>query len=319
MAVGPTLDSRSLEIFLAVCNAGSMTGAAKHLGVTQGAVSQQISRLETALNLKLLERENRALRLLPAGLNLQHHARRVLEELRETERSMQQFRGFSFPSLSIIIMSTLGKTLTSTVVETLQGVTEKMQVRAAITYRHREDLSSGKVDMVISAQSFDPGIFEIHPVVVEPIVVLVPKGFIDPENVDLDELVARLPFVRYAHQRHLGGLTDQYLTRHMINIARSFEIDQATAVIDTVRRGKGWAITTPCSLLDPLFETGEIDVLALPPPVPTRSINLVTWPNRFSDLPRKLAANCREHLRREIEARLSTVVPRVSIPLIPEA
>ncbi len=319
MAFGSKLDTRSLEVFLAVCNAGSMTGAAKFLGITQGAVSQQIGRLEESLNLKLLERENRELRLLPAGLNLQHHARRVLDELRAAERSMQQFQGFSFPSLSIRIMDTLGKTLTNTVVETLQGVSEAMQVRGAVTYRHREDLSSGDVDMVISAQPFDPDLFEIHPLLIEPILLLVPKGVIDLGNVDLDELAGLLPFVRYAHRRHLGGLADKYLKQQMISIVRSFEIDQTTGVIDTVRHGKGWAITTPSSLLDPLFEIDEIDVVALPAPVPTRSINLVVRPGRFSDLPLRLAANCREHLRQDIKFRLSSVLPAVSAPHIVEA
>ncbi|MCL6709066.1 LysR family transcriptional regulator [Pseudomonas sp. R2.Fl] len=319
MAPGSKLDTRSLEIFLAVCNTGSMTDAARKLGVTQGAVSQQISRLEDAFNLKLLERGSRGFRLLPAGLNLQHHAQRVLDELRATERSMQQFQGFSFPSLSIRIMDTLGKTLTSTVVETLQGVSEAMQVRGSVTYRHREDLSSGAIDMVISAQTFDPDAFEIHPLLIEPILLLAPKGVVDPQNIDLDALAGLLPFIRYAHRRHLGGLADAYLAHHMINIVRAFEIDQATAVIEMVRHEKGWAITTPCSLLDPLFHTEEIDVLALPSPVPTRSINLVVRPGRFADLPGRLAANCREHLRRDIKSRLSSILPSVSAPLILDA
>ncbi|MGV6875069.1 LysR family transcriptional regulator [Pseudochelatococcus sp. B33] len=319
MKTGPTLDSRSLEVFLSVCNAGSMTGAARHLGITQGAVSQQISRLENVLQLKLIERENRGFRLLPAGLSLQHHARRVLEELRTTERSMQQFRGFSFPTLSVRIMDTLGKTLTGTVVETLQEVVERLQVGASVTYRHREELSAGKVDMVISAQPFDPATFELHPIAIEPIVLLVPKDFVDPDNLGLDDLASMLPFVRYAHQRYLAQVTDQYLAQHMVNVARTIELDQATAVIDTVRRGKGWAITTPFSLLDPVFEIAEIDVLPLPQPVPTRTINLVTRPGRFFDLPLKLAGNCRSDLRRKIDRHLSGIVPEVSRPIIARA
>lgn len=319
MRAGSILDSRSLEIFLSVCDAGSMTGAARHLGITQGAVSQQISRLETILKLKLIERENREFRLLPAGITLQHHAKRVLDELQATERSMQQFRGFSFPNLSVRIMDSLGKTLTNTVVETLQGVVEQMQVGAAVTYRHREDLTLGKVDMLITSVEFDPHAFEVHPIAMEPLVLLVPKATLPPNQVELDELASMLPFVHYANQRYLGLLTDQYLARHMVSLVRSIEVDQATAVIDTVRNGRGWAITSPFSLLDPAFDDTEIDVLALPKPVPTRAINLVTRPGLFFDLPYHLAARCREHLRRQVETRLYSVVPAAAYPMITEA
>lgn len=317
MEAGPSLDSRALEVFLTVCAAGSMTSAARQLGITQGAVSQQISRLENLLQLKLIERENREFRLLPAGVTLQHHAQRVIDELRATERSMQRFRGFSLPSLSVLIMDTLEKTLTSTVIETLQDVVEQMQVGAALPSRHRDDLVSGKIDMIVTALDFSADAFEIHPLATETLVLLMPKGaFPGPQQPELDELASALPLIRYASQRHLGPLIESYLTRQLINVVRSIEVDQATAVIDTVRAGRGWAIATPFSLLDPAFDPERIDVAELPRPVPQRAIKLVSRRAGFFDIPARLAENCRTHLRRQMEMKLYGVVPSSAYPVV---
>ena len=58
---------RRYAIFAAVVEAGSMTGAAKALGMTPSAVSQHISQLESQLGLPLLHRSTRRLSLTEAG------------------------------------------------------------------------------------------------------------------------------------------------------------------------------------------------------------------------------------------------------------
>jgi DNA-binding transcriptional LysR family regulator len=313
------LDSRLLEVFLAVADAESMTVAARRLGITQGAVSQQISRLEALLKLELIARENRRLRLLPAGLNLRYHARRVIEELRDCERAMRNFNRLRFHNLSIGILDTLGRTLVGPVVETLEPLAEQIQVNASVTYRHREDLLSGKLDLVITAQNFDEDEFEVHSVVNEPLVLLVTKGTIpEDENVDLEKLASTLPLIRFAHQRKIGRLTDQYLDKHRLTCHRTIEIDQTTSVIDTVKGTGGWAITSPFTLFDPNFDAIEIELRPLPPPVPRREIRLVALPGKYGDLPMRLAFNCRHRLRREVSLRLAPIFPADILPRIPD-
>jgi len=56
-----------LAIFVTVIEQGNFTKAAKKLGVTPSAVSRQISRLEEALALKLLQRTTRKLALTESG------------------------------------------------------------------------------------------------------------------------------------------------------------------------------------------------------------------------------------------------------------
>src|SRR5260370_37926865 len=70
------LDIALIRAFLAVVEAGGVTRAAAALGVSQAAASQQIKRLEDALDCRLFEREGRRLVLGPAGERLPAPARR---------------------------------------------------------------------------------------------------------------------------------------------------------------------------------------------------------------------------------------------------
>ena len=72
------LDIALLRAFLAVVEAGGVTRAAAALGISQAAASQQIKRLEEALDCRLFERAGRRLVLAPAGERLLAQARRLL-------------------------------------------------------------------------------------------------------------------------------------------------------------------------------------------------------------------------------------------------
>ena len=71
-------DITLIRTFTAVADQGSMTIAANMLHLTQGAVSQQVKRLEDMLGCALFERDKRGLRLTDAGERLLGNARRLL-------------------------------------------------------------------------------------------------------------------------------------------------------------------------------------------------------------------------------------------------
>ncbi len=65
-----------IRAFLAVTEEGSFTAAARKLGVSQPAVSAQISALEEVLGCSLLVR-GAVLQLTPAGETFRDYARRI--------------------------------------------------------------------------------------------------------------------------------------------------------------------------------------------------------------------------------------------------
>src|SRR5215469_1630343 len=72
------LDLDLIRTFVAVADSGSMTVAASQLHMTQGAVSQQVKRLEDVLDCPLFVRKTRKLDLSRQGEQFLVKARRLL-------------------------------------------------------------------------------------------------------------------------------------------------------------------------------------------------------------------------------------------------
>lgn len=75
LVMARNLDLALLRTFVAVADRASMTVAANILNLTQGAVSQQVRRLEDLFGAALFERDRRGLRLTPSGERLLGKAR----------------------------------------------------------------------------------------------------------------------------------------------------------------------------------------------------------------------------------------------------
>ena len=83
---------RQLEALVAVVDAGSFTGAAAQLHLSQSAVSRSIAALESTLGARLLRRSTRQVTLTATGTGVAAQARRVLAELADLRRIVEQSR-----------------------------------------------------------------------------------------------------------------------------------------------------------------------------------------------------------------------------------
>ncbi|AYD04856.1 LysR family transcriptional regulator [Neorhizobium sp. NCHU2750] len=311
------LDFRALQIFVAVSNLRSMSKAAAQLGISQGAVSQQIAKMEANFGLEFFDRHRRELRILPAGTNLLFHARRILQDVRLCEQSLHRFSGYAYPSLSVTIVNTMSKILSPPIIEALDGKVEKIHLNTSVSLRHDQEILNDRTDILLSALPFDPEIYEIHHIASEPLVLLAPNGYLTQSAPDdLAELARSLPFAHFSSRRRIGALASDYLMRVLGFIPRSLEFDQTATMIDAIRRRAGWGIATPFCLWGANLCEREIDVRALPPPAPHRTINLIAKRDRFANMPADLAASCRSHLNREVLMGLMPLVPSELLPIV---
>lgn len=85
-------DLKPLAIFAETVAAGSMSAAARRLGMSPSAVSQAIRALEAQGGVMLLHRSTRKLALTEAGERYYPHCRRVLDAARAAAESLQQSR-----------------------------------------------------------------------------------------------------------------------------------------------------------------------------------------------------------------------------------
>jgi LysR family transcriptional regulator, regulator for metE and metH len=89
--VAERLERVHLSLLREVERRGSLTAAAKSLGLTQSALSHTVKRLEQQLGTALWQKEGRGLRLTPAGNYLLSLAQRVLPQLDHAESVVDQF------------------------------------------------------------------------------------------------------------------------------------------------------------------------------------------------------------------------------------
>jgi DNA-binding transcriptional LysR family regulator len=85
------MDLTSLQLFVAVCELGSIGKAAEREFIAASAVSKRLSDLEAALGTPLLYRHTRGVDLTPAGESLLHHARSVLFSLEKMQGELSEY------------------------------------------------------------------------------------------------------------------------------------------------------------------------------------------------------------------------------------
>ncbi|HEM7942326.1 LysR family transcriptional regulator [Citrobacter freundii] len=112
----PALDFIILKVFIAVVERESFVGAAKALEMPTSNVSRCISQLEEKLNLQLIERSTRHMKLTQAGQLLYTRARPLLEALEQTESELTQGQVQLKGPLRICIPNEIGPALLGSVI-----------------------------------------------------------------------------------------------------------------------------------------------------------------------------------------------------------
>jgi LysR family transcriptional regulator for bpeEF and oprC len=77
-------------VFLNVVDAGTLSGAARKLGVSTAAVSATLARLEKKLAVRLLDRTTRRLAMTPEGTEFYARCKQIVSDLDDAERAVSQ-------------------------------------------------------------------------------------------------------------------------------------------------------------------------------------------------------------------------------------
>lgn len=143
-----------LQCFLSVVDRGSFTGAAVDVSMSQSALSKNISKLESELDVKLFDRSRRVAVLTPAGREFERHARKLICDYGEMRQEMKQY--ISSGHLHIGSVDHLGRVgITTPIASFLNqhpdgGVQIDIEISDTLTLLNR--LLEEKVDMAFIAQ-----------------------------------------------------------------------------------------------------------------------------------------------------------------------
>ncbi|OWQ83060.1 LysR family transcriptional regulator [Roseateles aquatilis] len=100
---------RSMEVLVAVADAGSFAAAARALDLTPAMVGRHVQALETHLGARLIQRTTRQHRITEVGLAFTQDCRRVLEQVRWAETAVERSRSEPQGQLRVSVAVALGQ------------------------------------------------------------------------------------------------------------------------------------------------------------------------------------------------------------------
>ncbi|HZX38336.1 MAG TPA: LysR family transcriptional regulator [Streptomyces sp.] len=176
------IEARHLRVLRAVAATGSFSAAARRLGCTQPAVSQQMKALETSAGTPLLIRTGREMRLTQAGEALVRHASGILAGLTAAEEEIAAIAGLRAGRVRLVSFPSGSSTLVPAALAALRAAHPGTRVSLvdAEPPRSVEMLREGDCDVALAfrygttAAEWDDLI--VRPLLTDRLVGLVPEG-----------------------------------------------------------------------------------------------------------------------------------------------
>ena len=313
------IDLRGLEIFLAVCETGGLTSAARSLDLTQAAVSQHLAKIERELGVQLVDRSIRPQQVTPAGHYLRQRARKLFAEFDDIRAGVARYKERDIPELHIGLVESIAVALLPHLVAGLKGRVGSLSITSGTIHPLMPELRDGAFDMIVTTEQPD-GIddAQMMPLITEPLLLVLPKT----EEAPLDwegvaELAARLEFVRFGRKRRLSKIIDHQFARFGIEPHGTLEFDSSFAIIDRVRKGLGWAVSTPLCVFAAGASSEDVTLIPFPSSTPVRCVNLIWMSERGSGPARLVGKACRDIFETliipELQARAPGLEDRVAI------
>ncbi|ALG90802.1 MULTISPECIES: LysR family transcriptional regulator [Actibacterium] len=291
-----------IEAFIATADEGSVSAAARRLGVSPSGISQQLAGLEAALAAVLMDRSTRPVTLTPAGQMFRRRAQLILSEAQQAkaELAAQDLSALTDFRLGMIedFDADVTPRLLSVMAEELR--TCQFLLETGASHRLFDLLDTRALDMVVAAEMGAAADWmEVHPLLREPFVAAVPKGRIDAANDVLAQLQA-LPLIQYTLRHHMGRQIAEHLARQHLTLAHRFELDSYHAILAMVAGGAGWTILTPLGYLRAQRFRDQVEILPLPFAPLSRTISLSARAGVLQDMPVRVAAGLRPLLEEMI-------------------
>ena len=96
-------DLADLRAFARIADLGSLSGAARALGMPKSSASRSLARLEVIAGVALIERSTRHMHLTDAGRLLRRHAQRILDDVGEAENALTGLIGVPRRTLRVSV------------------------------------------------------------------------------------------------------------------------------------------------------------------------------------------------------------------------
>lgn len=138
----------AMRVFVAIAGGGSLSAAARALGVPVASVSRKLAALEKQVGARLLSRTTRRIALTEAGQRYLATCRRILAELEEADRSLRDDGVELHGALAITAPVVFGRLHVLPVVVEFLRAHPRVDVRLRLDDRNAELVADG-VDVAV--------------------------------------------------------------------------------------------------------------------------------------------------------------------------
>jgi LysR family tcuABC transcriptional regulator len=258
------MELRQLRYFARVVELGSMSRAALDLGVVQSALSQQISRLESELSTRLLQRSAKGVSPTDAGLAFFREAQLALRHADEASRAAQHARlsGSVSVGLAPTTASVLGLPLMRTMTERYPEV--RLHMVESLSGHLSTMLNARQLDLAVLFDTHPARRWSVTPLLEEKLFLIQARssGKPAPSTIRLRELRG-LRLILPSAGHGLRSTLDAAFARLRLKPEVTTEIDSLTMLMDAVAAGLGatvqpWAALGRFADAQDRFQLSEI-------------------------------------------------------------
>lgn len=276
------MEVHQLRYFVAVAQEGGFSLAAERVHVAQPSLSQQIQKLEAEVGQPLFDRLARGVTLTEAGQKLLPFARRILTELSDAQRSVDECQQQVAGTVALGIIPTIApyivRPLLQACLTTHPGVT--LDLHEDVTERLTRSLEQGELDLALVSTCRDAPGLRRRLVLREPLLLMVPQGHPEARKPSPDPGTLREERFLSLQEGHcLSRQVERWCRLHKLTRRTVQSALQLSTVVGMVAAGQGVSLLPAMAVA---HEQGRgCAFLPLPGAPPEREINALHNPARF--------------------------------------
>lgn len=263
------LNLDQLRAVSTVAATGSFSAAARLLSLTQPAVSQQVKELEARLGVTLFERLGRRMQLTPAGEELLHHARDLLDRAEIAEAAMVHYRGGKLGRVRLGADGTLCSYVLPPVLRKLLQAHPDLELEvhagASSVLAHKVVTNELDIALITRPQHVEP-ILEVETVLTDELLAFWPDTLGPAPDRVTPRSLHRRPFVGFSAGNMTHALVQGWLDAEAARPSPVMYFDMGMTIAAICGAGLGAAIL-PAESRPQAELMGHVAVRPLEPPI----------------------------------------------------
>lgn len=269
------LDLLGVQAFIAIAEAGSFNAAAQQLHISQTALTRRLQKLESALELQLIERTTRSMTVTRAGMEFLPKA---VRNVRELAGALDELKARAAQDMEHVLIGCLPTVAAGRLAGIVREYRRRyprnnIQVLDRSATEIREAVLRGELDFAISVLDAPHRELTSERLFSEPMVAACPPRhrFASQASLRWRDLAGE-PLIAIGALSGNRVLTEQVIAAHQLQLRFSFEVQHLATAVGLVGGGAGIAIV-PLSAVAGVTGRG-IGVVPLEQPAIARNVKL---------------------------------------------